>query len=67
VLKPGGRLVIEEPDVRCWQVKLVALVEKLALMRSHFLSPPEIVALLPREALVTVESERWNAWVIAEK
>lgn len=67
VLKPGGRLVIEEPDVRDWRVKLVALAEKLALMRSHFLSPPTIAALFPPEARVTVESERWNAWVIAEK
>jgi ubiquinone/menaquinone biosynthesis C-methylase UbiE len=67
VLKPSGRLVIEEPDVRCWQVKLVALAEKLALMRSHFLSPPGIVALFPPEASVTIESESWNAWVITEK
>ena len=67
VLKPGGRLVIEEPDVRTWQVKLVALAEKLALMRSHFLSPPTIAALFPPEARVTIETERWNAWLIVEK
>lgn len=67
VLKPGGRLVIEEPDVRTWPVKLVALLEKLALMRSHFLSPPEIAALFPPEARIAVESERWNAWLIVEK
>ncbi len=67
VLRPGGRLVIEEPDVRTWQVKLVALAEKLALMRSHFMSPPGIVALLPPEARVTIQSERWNVWVIVEK
>ena len=67
VLKPGGRLVIEEPDVRDWRVKLVALAEKLALMRSHFLSPPEVAALLPPEARVSVHSERWNAWLIVEK
>jgi demethylmenaquinone methyltransferase/2-methoxy-6-polyprenyl-1,4-benzoquinol methylase len=45
VLQPGGRIVIEEPDVRTWAVKLVALGEKLALMRSHFLSPPRVAAL----------------------
>jgi demethylmenaquinone methyltransferase/2-methoxy-6-polyprenyl-1,4-benzoquinol methylase len=67
VLTPGGRLVIEEPDVRTWQVKLVALAERLALMRSHFLSPPRIAALFPPEARVTIEAERWNAWLIAEK
>jgi ubiquinone/menaquinone biosynthesis C-methylase UbiE len=67
VLKPGGRLVIEEPDVRTWQVKVVAVVEKLALMRSHFLAPPQIAALLPPQARVKIEIEGYNAWVIAEK
>jgi demethylmenaquinone methyltransferase/2-methoxy-6-polyprenyl-1,4-benzoquinol methylase len=67
VLKPGGRLVIEEPDVRTWQVKIVAVVEKLALMRSHFLSPPQIVALFPPGANIKIEKEGYNSWVIAEK
>lgn len=35
VLKPSGRIIIEEPDIRIFAVKLVALVEKLALMRSR--------------------------------
>jgi len=45
IVKPGGRVVIEEPDIRSFWVRLIALAEKLALMRSHFLSPPQIVAL----------------------
>ena len=36
VLKPGGRLVIEEPDLNHKGVKMLALVEKMLLMRSHF-------------------------------
>jgi ubiquinone/menaquinone biosynthesis C-methylase UbiE len=67
VLKPGGRLVIEEPDVRTLTVKLVALGEKLALMRSHFISPPKIVALFPPQAKIRIETESYNAWVIVEK
>jgi demethylmenaquinone methyltransferase/2-methoxy-6-polyprenyl-1,4-benzoquinol methylase len=67
VLKPGGRLVIEEPDIRHWVVKGIALAEKLALMRSHFLAPAEIAALLPPEARISIETEHYNAWVIAEK
>jgi demethylmenaquinone methyltransferase/2-methoxy-6-polyprenyl-1,4-benzoquinol methylase len=67
LLQRGGRLVIEEPDVRTFVVKLVAVVEKLVLMRSHFLSPPDIVALFPCEAKVTIETESYNAWVIVEK
>lgn len=42
VLKPGGRLVIEEPNIAHWGVKLVAAGEKIALMRSHFLTPDQI-------------------------
>lgn len=67
VLKPGGRLVIEEPDLRTWQVKIVAVVEKLALMRSHFLAPPQIAALFPSSANVNISTEGYNAWVIVTK
>lgn len=67
VLKPGGRLVIEEPDLRTFPVKLIAIAEKVALMRSHFLSPPQIASLLPPAAKVRVEAEEHTAWVIAEK
>lgn len=68
LLKPGGRMVIEEPDIRAFAVKLIALVEKLALMRSHFLAPARIVALFPYpNAGVRVESNRFNVWVVVEK
>ncbi len=67
-LQPGGRLVIEEPDLRLFGVKLLALAEKLALMRSHFLSPPRIAELLNYpDARVRIETSKFNAWVIAEK
>jgi len=36
VLRLGGRLVIEEPDIRRWAVKWTALGERLLLMRSRF-------------------------------
>jgi len=67
VLKLGGRLVIEEPDLRTFAVKLIAVAEKLALMRSHFLAPLQIAALFPSEAKVRIESEEHTAWIIAEK
>lgn len=41
-LKSGGRLVIEEPDIRRFAVKLVALAETLTLMRSRFYSAAQI-------------------------
>ncbi len=69
VLKPGGRLVIEEPDLNKFSVKLVAIAEKVALMRSHFLYPAQIEAILTELGLSTrVEGDgRFSAWIIAEK
>jgi demethylmenaquinone methyltransferase/2-methoxy-6-polyprenyl-1,4-benzoquinol methylase len=69
VLKPGGRLVIEEPDVRRWSVKLLALAEKLALMRSHFYSPACIIKLFQSypQAHTQVETDQFNAWVVIDK
>ena len=67
-LRPGGRLVIEEPDVRTFAVKMIAMGEKLALMRSHFLSPKNIAKLFHYpDAQVRIETDKFTAWVIAEK
>ena len=68
VLAPGGRIVIEEPDIRVFAVKLIALAEKIALMRSHFLSPRQIEDLFPfPNAHVRSEAYEGSAWVIAQK
>ena len=68
LLAPGGRIVIEEPDVRTFAVKLVALAEKLALMRSHFLTPSKIASLFPySNASLKIVQSGWNVWVIVAK
>lgn len=68
VLKPGGRLIIEEPDIHKFGVKLIALAEKLALMRSHFLSTEQIIKLFQGKGSTTyVELEDSLVWVIIEK
>jgi len=68
VLKPGGRLVIEEPDIDTFAVKLVALAEKLALMRSHFLRGVQIKALMDEApGVVRIDHADHTVWVIAEK
>lgn len=68
VLKPGGRIVIEEPDIRKFGVKLIAVAEKLLLMRSHFLTPQRIVDLFSfDEAKADVYASEGNAWVVIEK
>lgn len=64
VLKPGGRIVIEEPDIRTFGVKLIALAEKLLLMRSHFLSPQQIAGLF-KDAVVHAEDS--SVWVVVTK
>lgn len=68
ILKTGGRIVIEEPDISSFRIKLVAIAEKLALMRSHFLAPPQIADLFHfPTARVQIQTEGTNAWIIVEK
>lgn len=68
VLKPGGRLIIEEPDIRNFSVKLIAFAEKLALMQSHFVDPKKIASLFPtKRSQMEILSEGFNIWVMVEK
>lgn len=68
LLKPGGKLIIEEPDIRKFPVKLIALGEKILLMRSHFLDADEICAMCARSGItIRTESMENAVWVIAEK
>jgi SAM-dependent methyltransferase len=68
VLRPGGRLVIEEPDIRSFAVKLIAAGEKLALMRSRFLPPPRIAAMFRHPgARISIAAENATAWITVEK
>jgi ubiquinone/menaquinone biosynthesis C-methylase UbiE len=68
VVKDGGRIIIEEPDIRRFSVKLVALAEKLALMRSHFLPPLAIERLFRfPHARIKTHRDGFNAWVVIDK
>jgi SAM-dependent methyltransferase len=68
VLAPGGRLVVEEPDIRRFVVKLVALGERLALMRSHFRPPEDVMDLLrTQETEVHCVADAPNYWVVVQK
>jgi ubiquinone/menaquinone biosynthesis C-methylase UbiE len=68
VLRPGGRLVIEEPDIRSLTVKLVALGEKLALMRSRFFPPMRIAELFRHPgARVGLDSGNHTVWIIVDR
>ena len=69
VLAPGGRLVVEEPDIHNFLVKLVALGEKIAFMRSQFLAPEKIIAICQFEDRESVQLIRKKgiAWIIITK
>lgn len=69
VLAAGGKLIIEEPDIRHFAVKLIRLGEKLLLMRSHFLHPEKIVEMAKslQPGQVELVAEKGNAWVIITK
>lgn len=69
VLAPGGRLVVEEPDIARPAVKLVALAERMALMGSTFLAPDVVRDLLAAQGLVAhvAERDRFSAWIVADK
>jgi demethylmenaquinone methyltransferase/2-methoxy-6-polyprenyl-1,4-benzoquinol methylase len=68
VLRPGGRLVIEEPDYTRFAVKLVALGEKLALMRSRFYTPEAIGHMIAQRGYGAdiVRGSKLRAWVIVD-
>ncbi len=68
VTHPGGRIVILEPDVDQFAVRLLALFEKLAWMRSHFRRLSEILDLFPSEgALKSGRKHRHNLGVVVAK
>ncbi len=57
VLRPGGRLVIEEPDIREFSIKLIALAERLLLMHSRFLSLPDLLRLFEAHGAIVIATE----------
>jgi ubiquinone/menaquinone biosynthesis C-methylase UbiE len=69
VLRPGGRLVIEEPDSRQLVVKPIIIGEHLLMMGSRFLSPAQIIRLF--EACgATIVDRRFKdatAWLVFTK
>ncbi len=68
VVARGGRLIIEEPDIRRAAVKLVALAEKLLFMRSHFQPAERLAQELQRlGAQVRIHRQGHTAWLIGEK
>lgn len=51
VLKPGGPLVVEEPDIHRFPVKMIYWMERISGMRTRFRSPEEIGRMLQERGL----------------
>jgi ubiquinone/menaquinone biosynthesis C-methylase UbiE len=68
VLAPGGIMAIIEPDIRKLSTKLIAIVEKGLLMRSHFLAGERMAAFFTDpNASVRVIINGSDVWVVSEK
>jgi len=69
LLAPMGKIVIEEPDIRNLIVKLLALGEKLLLMRSRFLSPERVASIAEKfpNNNVKIDREKGIAWITITK
>jgi ubiquinone/menaquinone biosynthesis C-methylase UbiE len=69
VLSPGGKILIIEPDIHKFVMKLVAVGEKILLMRSHFLAHEKIKALFAgKTASIRIEKLDENqVMVLVEK
>lgn len=69
VVRPGGRIVIEEPDYTRFVVKLVAAAEKLALMRSRFFTPEAVAQMFAAKGVgaeILREESGYRAWIVAQ-
>jgi ubiquinone/menaquinone biosynthesis C-methylase UbiE len=67
VCSPGGRVVIEEPDIERVLVWGIAVFERVALMRSRFRRAEEIAASFRAlGAAASIQRQNATVWVVAE-
>lgn len=69
LLSVGGKMIIEEPDINHILVKLIALGEKILLMRSHFLKPKKIIEMCQfnQDAKVDIKVGKGINWIIVTR
>ncbi len=68
VLAPGGRVVVEEPDIDRLAVRWIAWGERLLRMRSRFERAEVIAARLSAlGAEVSITRDRNSVWVVGDK
>ena len=61
VLKKGGILYIFEPNIKKWGVKVVAVLENILGMHSHFFQIPEIEKMVCELGFRTLETREEGA------
>lgn len=69
-VKPGGRIVVEEPNIHRPGIKLLALMEKVLLMRSHFWTPERIAEVfmqLGAQVEIHFDDKQITAFIQANK
>lgn len=66
LLAKDGKIIIEEPNVHNLIVKMIALGEKLLLMRSHFVSPENIADMFQiyPQARTILKMGKGIAWIV---
>lgn len=68
VCAPGGRVVVEEPDITRPWVWAIAAFERLALMRSRFVRGETIARRLEQHgARASVHRQDAAVWIVAQK
>jgi demethylmenaquinone methyltransferase/2-methoxy-6-polyprenyl-1,4-benzoquinol methylase len=69
VLRPEGRLVIEEPDRNRLIVKILVVAEKMAFMRSRIHRMTEILDMVTAEGMTACieRGHGFASWVVADK
>lgn len=69
ILKPGGWMVIEEPDVGRPLVRFLAIIEKIALMGSRFFSAEDIQKMALGSGVTSrvIKDGRMFSWIVFHK
>jgi demethylmenaquinone methyltransferase/2-methoxy-6-polyprenyl-1,4-benzoquinol methylase len=68
VVKPDGIIVVKEPDIKTFAVKVISIFEKVLGMRTHIISGEQIAGMFAsccKEACVF--RKEYTVWVVVKK
>jgi ubiquinone/menaquinone biosynthesis C-methylase UbiE len=68
VVKRGGTIVVKEPDIKTFAVKLIAMGEKMLGMRSHIIPGEKIAGMFDTCCIkARVYRKEYTVWVVVKK